>query len=184
MNKKTASIIILAVFLMLRVPEFALADAHTKSASGKLNCGNSNITANTTYIVDKNIFSVPVLAQHLIWQNTITKIQKELKLDGDYVIKHIPEKRRVLDAAVGGWACLKSKQGKYYFVLSYYCTSGEEKGVCAPGNVEWARILREDGTPIDKGSRQSLISRSDDEVYRSLGLYDATRKIQLRGIDE
>ena len=125
-----------------------------------------------------------MLEQRLIWKNIKTNQQKELETDGKYVIKHIPGGRRVLDAAFDTWGCIKSKYGKYYFYLFYYCTTGEEKDFCAQGKVEFERILQEDGTLLIKSPRHWRIRRMDEDVYKSLGLYEAIRDVQVKDIRE
>jgi hypothetical protein len=170
-------------FVMASMPMSALADSDIRFKTSTLACGQSRLTVKTTYLVKSNI-ETQVLDQQLILTNTKTNQQKELKTDGKYIIKHLPEKHKVLDAAIEVWGCMKSNEDKYYFRLLYYCTSGEEKGICSPGKVEWLRFLREDGAPLIKSRRHWRITHSEDVIYKSLGLYDKSRIIQSKGIDE
>lgn len=151
--------------------------------TGTLTCGDTIVTARSTYL-DVPGRDRQVLDQQLTLTNTKTDQQTQLAKDGKYVIKHVPEKHKVLDAAVESWACLRSSYGKNYIYLLYYCTANEEKGICAPGKVEWMRILREDGMAINKSSRHWTITREDNDLYMSLGLEKAIQDSQAKGIDE
>jgi len=163
---------------------FALTDGNVTVENSTLACGNAILSVQTTYFYNSYTVGDQVLNQRLIWKNIKKNQQKELETDGKYVIKHIPDGRKVLDAAFDTWGCIKSKYGKYYFYLFYYCTAGEEKGFCAQGKVEFERILQEDGTPLIKIPRHWRIRRMDEDVYKSLGLYDAIKDVQVKDIRE
>lgn len=177
----------LLVFLIAALqPIPGMAAKNIRIETGAIVCGNTIVEAHTTYL-DLPDYDTQVLDQRLIASNIRTNQRVQLMVDGRYVTKSFTGKRRVLDAAVESWACVVSKHGQHYIALMYYCTAGEEKGICAPGKVEWERILRDDGTAVDKSPRHWTVTRADADLYKSLGLEDITREgaaTQLKGIDE
>lgn len=183
--KKYGNIFGLSIFLLFSfMPITALAEGRTKSTSATLACGNAALITRTTYLVRPDVLSDQVLSQRLIWRNIKTNQEKELNIDGEYVIKHVPDERKVLDAAIQMLVCEKSTQGQYYFYVFYYCTDDEERGFCASGKVEFGRYLREDGAPLIKGPRRQRVTRREAHIIKSfgLGLYGKSNVISLKSV--
>ena len=160
------------------------ATEYSRHETGTLICGNTSLVVKTSYLVNLDYPGDQVLKQTVTLINTKTGEQKDLKTDGRYVTKHMPEEREVLDAAISVFACIKSKLGKYFFRLDYYCTSGEEQGICERGKVTWDRFFHEDGTMLFPSPRHWKIKPAEHALYKRLGLLDKANVIALKDVTE
>ena len=168
--------------LAITMKASATDNIEIKHVSSTLTCGDATLTAKTTFLYNKDASDDQVLTQSLLWESVKTNDRKEIKTDGKYVIKHMPEARKVLDAAIGSLSCIKSNTGDYFFKIYYYCTFGEERGFCAQGRVEFIRYLGEDGTLLFKSPRHWKLKRDEEALYRNLGILGGNRAESIKNI--
>jgi len=174
---------IFAASMLLMLATVAQAAETTTEVKADLVCGDAVLAIQTTFLVDPDRFT-QVLAQRVMWKNMKTNQEKEIPIDGKYVTRHIPEARKILDAWISGWYCVKAVNGRYYFGLSYMCADGEYEGICARETVqvEWSRYMDDQGVVLFKSPRHWKMKRAEEAAYRRLGFFDPKRVVSGKSI--
>ncbi len=133
----------------------ALAGApHTRAGEppneGHLACGGATLTARTQFreVADHDR---QVVSQAITIVAAGTKTALPLKLDAHPLRQPFLRDALVLDAAVTGWACVTSTDGKPYVYLVMTCAESSRRPACVGTLREWTRLYDMHGRALDAG---------------------------------
>ena len=119
-------------------------------SEGHLACGGATLTARTQFrevadhdrqVVSQTITVVPAGA----------KIASPLKLDAHPLRQPFLRDTMVLDAAVTGWACVTSTDGRPYVYMVMTCAESPRRPACVGTLREWTRLYDTSGRALDAG---------------------------------
>lgn len=170
--------VLFAIMLSINT-SIAVANDQSYTVKEVINCKNANVYIETTCKKYQE-FDTQCTSQKLLIINSNKKITKTLPHDGNLILKFFDTKTKVLDAYITQWACLKSKYGRYYLLLWYDCSLGDEKEYClGAGNNQWERIFSLEGRDLTAGYPHK--GPSLDILYHKLGIYEISEKgIELK----
>ena len=148
---------------------------------GHLSCGGVTLKAETVYL-DVPDRDFQPLSQR-ITQQRASQSPTVLHHDGRPLHQPFLQGTAVLDAAVSGWACLKSTDGKAYIYVLYICTESDLRPQCAGTSREWGRLFDPQGKELTAGFLHDGPRESALMKRLGLGRYE-DEPMPMRSIDD
>ncbi|GLQ91218.1 hypothetical protein [Dyella acidisoli] len=152
------------------------------TATGHLSCGGASLTVETVYL-DVPDQDFQPLSQRITMQRPGSNGSIGLHHDGRPLRQPFLKNTQVLDAAVSGWTCLMSADGKAYIYVSYVCTESDLRPDCEGTSREWGRLFDPQGKELTAGFPHDGPRMSALMKRMGLGRYE-DQPIPLQGIDD
>lgn len=168
-------------FYVLSAATMCFAADNITHVQDSLPCADVDVIAQT-YCISSIDFETQCIKQQIRIVDKRLGKSKNIAIAGHLVKKPSIKLRRVLDAFVTDWACLKSTKGINYVLLFYTCSPGDERGYCAQGYKQWDSLFNLDGVELTGHARHKDARRK--RLERKLGLREMfANGIGLQGLD-